>query len=137
MKPLLSIRRYAIAIAGALALLIAPAATSIAQAQAGERCFPETNQCISGPIRAYWERNGGLSIFGYPISPQRIESVEGQPFPVQWFERDRLEDHGREGVLAGRLGARLLELTYRPWEYFGKLAASDVASGCQFFPQTG
>ena len=137
MKPLLSLRRYALAIAGALALLIAPAASGIAQAQPAERCFVETNQCIAGPIRAYWERNGGLSIFGYPISPQRVETIDGQLFPVQWFERDRLEDHGREGVLAGRLGARQLELTSRPWEYFDKVASSDVAAGCQFFPQTG
>src|SRR5687767_3726702 len=31
------------------------------QPQQGERCFPETNQCISGVIRAYWEGNGGLA----------------------------------------------------------------------------
>ncbi len=136
MKALLSVRTYIIAIAGAL-LLIAPAGGDYAYAQSSERCFPETYQCISGPIRAYWERNGGLSIFGYPVSPQQVEVVEGQEFPVQWFERDRLEDHGREGVLAGRLGARLLELTYRPWEYFDKAAASDVAASCQFFAQTG
>jgi hypothetical protein len=136
MRPISSIRRYAIAIAGALALLIGLAA-GIAQAQPGERCFAETNQCISGPIRAYWERNGGLAIFGYPISPQRDEMVEQWSGPVQWFQRDRLEDHGAEGVLAGRLGARQLELTYRPWEYFKKLPASDTPAGCQFFPQTG
>ncbi len=117
--------------------LIGGFAPTGAQAQAGERCFPETGHCISGPIRAYWERNGGLPIFGYPISTQRVELVEGQPFPVQWFERDRLEDHGAQGVLAGRLGARVLELTYRPWEYFDKVSAADVPANCQFFAQTG
>jgi len=34
-----------------------------------ERCFPETGQCVAGPIRAYWERNGELFIFGYLIMP--------------------------------------------------------------------
>jgi hypothetical protein len=94
------------------------AANASAQAQPGERCFVQTNQCISGPIRIYWERNGGLIVFGYPISPRQSERVEGRTLPVQWFERDRLEDHGAQGVLAGRLGARLLELQGRPWETF-------------------
>ena len=40
-------------------------------------------------------------------------------------------------MLAGRLGARLLELSYRPWEYFDKVAGSDLPTGCQFFAQTG
>jgi hypothetical protein len=120
-----------------LALLGTGTASSMAQAQPDERCFPETNQCISGPIRAYWERNGGLPIFGYPISPQRVETVEGQSLPVQWFERDRLEDHGAQGVMAGRLGARYLELTYRPWEYFDKVDPATIPAGCQFFAPTG
>ncbi|MEI7772283.1 MAG: hypothetical protein WCI67_19995, partial [Chloroflexales bacterium] len=87
-------------------------------AQTDQRCFPETGFCIAGPIRAYWERNGGLPVFGYPIGPQQNETVEGTwSGPTQWFERDRLEDHSNEGldVLAGRLGARYLELTGRPW----------------------
>src|SRR3954453_898157 len=106
MKQLQALHVYTTALVVLLALLIALTAGSTAYAQSGERCFPETNQCIAGPIRAYWERNGGLSIFGYPISPQRVETIEGQPFPVQWFQRDRLEEHGPVGVLAGRLGAR-------------------------------
>ena len=120
-----------------LTLLAGTLAAGAAQAQTAQRCFAETNQCIAGPIRAYWERNGGLPIFGYPVSPQRVETVEGQTLPVQWFERDRLEDHGAAGVLAGRLGARYLELTNRPWEYFDKIGAADTAPGCSFFAQTG
>src|SRR6476660_9091492 len=122
MKPLQSLRSYQIALLALLTLLIASTAGGAAYSQSSERCFPETNQFIAGPIRAYWERNGGLPIFGYPISQQQIETIEGQQFPTQWFQRDRLKDHGREGVLAGRLGARLLELSYRPWEYFDKVA---------------
>jgi hypothetical protein len=48
-----------------------------ATAQARERCFPETGYCVTGAILAYWERHGGLPIFGYPISAQRTETVEG------------------------------------------------------------
>jgi hypothetical protein len=51
----------------ALALLagVAPVA-----AQSAERCFPETGICIGGRIRVYWEQNGGLPVFGFPISAQ-------------------------------------------------------------------
>src|SRR5689334_16186474 len=119
-----------------LAVLSLLGLPTLASAQADQRCFAETQQCIAGPIRSYWEHNGGLPIFGYPISPQRAEVVEGQQVPVQWFERDRLEDHGAAGVMAGRLGARQLTLTDRPWEYFDKVAA-DIPANCMFFTQTG
>ena len=46
-----------------------------ARAQESRRCFAETGQCISGPIRTYWERNGGLPTFGLPISAAREELV--------------------------------------------------------------
>ena len=83
-----------------------------AEAQARERCFPQTGHCISGAIRTYWERNGGLPVFGYPISPVTQQYIGDWQGPAQWFERDRLEDHSNQGlgVLAGRLGAQLLEL---------------------------
>ena len=90
-----------------LALLFSVAAPAAAQERT--RCFRETGFCVSGRILDYWERNGGLPIFGYPIGEQYIDTVEPGPNswtgPVQWFERDRLEDHSNQGlgVLAGRL----------------------------------
>ena len=120
-----------------LSVLLGGLAARPALAQTDQRCFPETGQCIAGPIRTYWERNGGLPIFGYPVTPQRVETVEGRQLSVQWFERDRLEDHGAQGVLAGRLGARFLELTERPWEYFAKLDLSQRPTGCLFAEPTG
>jgi hypothetical protein len=92
------------------------ASVAPAEAQQRTRCF-ETGYCVSGAILRYWEQNGGLPIFGYPISEQRVTTIEYTWIgPVQWFERDRLEDHSNEGqgVLAGRLGVRYLELTNRP-----------------------
>jgi hypothetical protein len=67
-----------------LLVLGVPAAPT-AQAQ-GERCFPETGFCISGPIRAYWEANGGLPVFGFPINVQAVETVESRTLQVQWFD---------------------------------------------------
>mgnify|MGYP001045174571 FL=1 len=108
-----------------------------AQAQSDERCFPETGYCISGAIREYWERNGGLAVFGYPIT-ERYEAYNGDwTGPMQYFERDRLEDHANEGlgVMAGRLGAQLLEMQGRPWETLPRDNAP--RSGCRYFELTG
>jgi len=106
------------------------------RAQTDERCFPETGYCISGVIRAYWETNGGLPVFGYPTTPQRIETVEGTwTGPVQWFERDRLEDHGDLGVLAGRLGSRILERKGTSWQEFPTV--EQAPDNCLYFEITG
>jgi len=115
-----------------LGLLLAAQPASAAPRQ---RCFPETGFCVSGPMLTYWERNGGLPVFGYPISALNTETVEQWTGPVQWFERDRLEDHGTQGVLAGRLGARVLELQGRRWQTLPQV--SSAQQGCRFFPQTG
>ncbi len=107
----------------------------IAQAQTSERCFPETGYCIAGNIRRYWEQNGGLPVFGYPIGSERIETIEEHwTGPVQWFERDRLEDHGSQGVMAGRLGDDILQLHGMAWRDFPKV--NGAGSGCRFFAQT-
>jgi hypothetical protein len=129
-----TVRAYLIVILGTLIGLITP---QLIGAQSAERCFPATGYCISGPIRAYWERHGGLPVFGYPIGPLRHESVEGSwTGPVQWFERDRLEDHANEGkgVLAGRLGARALELQGAGWQSLP--GDSAAIAGCRFFRET-
>lgn len=109
-----------------------------AQAQGDRRCFPQTRQCIEGPIREYWEQNGGLAVFGYPITPLQVETIEGTwTGPVQWFERDRLEDHSNEGlgVMAGRLGALRLEQINRPW--LPAQREPEPYGGCRVFPETG
>lgn len=128
-------RTLAGVILAALALFAGIPATAQAQDQ---RCFDATGYCISGSIRTYWERNGGLAVFGYPITAQRVETVEGRTIQVQWFERDRLEIQADGSITAGRLGARLLELQGRPWESFAKdPPASANQSECSYFTETG
>lgn len=127
--------RRALATLAVVVLLGGVGALQVA-AQGDQRCFPETNLCISGPIRTYWERNGGLPVFGYPITPLQSERVENWTGPVQWFERDRLEDHSSEGigVLAGRLGVERLAQVGRPWQ---PRASQPPAPGCAAFTETG
>lgn len=105
---------------------------------AAARCFPETGYCITGRIREFWEQTGGLPIFGYPITPQREEMIEGQPLQVQWFERNRLELHPENeppyDVLLGRLGLdALMQRGYNGRTF----PPGKAQAGCRFFPETG
>lgn len=119
-----------------LVLLTLAALPAGVGAQARTRCFAETGHCVSGPILDYWEHNGGLAVFGYPISDEYPnEIVEGSWVGrTQWFERDRLELHS-EGVLAGRMGVRALELQGRSWWDFAPFAGG-LPAGCAYFEQT-
>jgi sugar lactone lactonase YvrE len=109
-----------------------------AQAQQDQRCFPETGFCISGRIREFWEQNGGLAVFGFPLAPQQQETLEGQSFQVQWFERVRLELHPENArpydVLLGRIGVDRLVQQGRDWFTFPK---SEAQPECRFFAETG
>lgn len=100
-----------------------------------QECFPQTGQCMRGAIRDYWYANGGLPVFGYPITPQRAEVIEGQTFQTQWFERNRMELHPENAppfhVLLGRLGAEYVmkNQVVTPQE--------PPRDDCRYFPQTG
>lgn len=105
---------------------------------ANARCFAETGFCIDGRIREYWEQNGGLPVFGLPIGPQQVLTIEGKPVQAQWFERNRLELHPENqrpyDVLLGRLGADRLDQQQYNWQGVAPEAAQD---GCRFFAETG
>jgi hypothetical protein len=135
-----TVRRLQLLVALIVVALVVPAT---AGAQERTRCFSETGYCVSGKILAYWEQNGGLPIFGYPIGDLHEEAVEPGPNswsgPVQWFQRDRLEDHSNQGlgVLAGRLGALQYESLTVGLIVPRQDPVSGPAPGCRFFPETG
>jgi uncharacterized lipoprotein YbaY len=112
------------------------------QAQTSQRCFVETGQCINGRIRQYWEQSGGLPVFGFPITSQREERIDGQLLQVQWFERARLELHPDNprpyDVLIGRVGSDRLAQLGRDWRSFPIVdeATGGDAESCRFFRET-
>ncbi|MFN8516890.1 MAG: hypothetical protein U0232_20880 [Thermomicrobiales bacterium] len=80
---------------------------------AGARYFDETGHNVRGKFLAYWEANGGLTQFGFPVSEELQETLEnGQSYTVQYFERARFELHPENGapydVLLGQFGRRVL-----------------------------
>ena len=101
--------------------------------------FVETNHTLRGALREYWQHNGGLPVFGFPISEETIEiGGDGQPYTVQYFERNRFELHPENqppyNVLLGRLGDDTLRQQGRDWFAFPRGAP---AEGCVFFAETG
>jgi hypothetical protein len=105
-------------------------------ASSAPREFPETGYSIHGNFRLYWERFGGLPVFGYPIS----DEFESDGVTMQYFERARFELHpgswpARFDVQLGRLGSEMTTHR-RDEEPFRRItAASD--EHCTFYPQTG
>ena len=57
--------------------------------------FPQTGHTLSGTFLRYWQQNGGLPVFGYPLTEQFTEKspTDGKPYTVQYFERNRFELH--------------------------------------------
>jgi uncharacterized protein YkwD len=117
-------------------LLVWPSANVI-QAQQSCQRFPETGWQVCGRLLEYWQQNGALAVFGYPIGDQFTQLIEGRQIQVQLFERNRLELHSENDspydVLLGRLGADALQRADRDWHDFPKAAASAP----HYFPQTG
>jgi spore germination protein len=109
------------------------------------RYFPETGHSLSHGFKAFWERSGGLPIFGYPLTEEfsEINPDLGKPFTVQYFERQRFEYHPELAgtpyeVQLGRLGvedAKRRGLLGHP--AFQSIPASAVSGDCWFFPETG
>ncbi|MBC8161104.1 MAG: hypothetical protein H7Z42_07775, partial [Roseiflexaceae bacterium] len=96
-----------------LALLLSGAGPASAQAQA---CFGQTGHCIGGRFAEYWQQNGGLAVFGYPLSDELTEGGR----TVQYFERQRFELHRENAapydVLLGLLGEEVLRQRGVDWQ---------------------
>ena len=57
--------------------------------------FQETSHSISGEFLAAWQAQGGLKIVGLPKTAvfNELNPDDGQTYPVQYFERARMELH--------------------------------------------
>ena len=118
-----------------LMLAFLPVGRAGADTKAGEsRWFRETGHTLAYVFREFFDRHGGLSIFGLPLTEVFVE--DGRP--VQYFERARLEWHATLGIVqAGHLGRWAAEQqqqhpAFRPVE---RSAVSDPAAG--YFAETG
>ena len=96
--------------------------------------YPETGHYLGWSFRDFWAGNGGLPVFGFPLT----EEFEEGDFTVQFTERQRFEWHPDLAgtpyeVLLGRLGDELLLAQGRRWTDFP--TADPTAP--HFVPETG
>jgi endonuclease YncB( thermonuclease family) len=123
-----------------LLLLPLVANSQIAYTQASQITFPETGKTLAGSFLAYWQENGGLAQFGFPISNEISEQsqTDGQSYLVQYFERAVFEHHPENqppyDVLLQLLGVARYTATYPA----GAPAQSpNQDPGSVFVPETG
>jgi hypothetical protein len=116
-------------------LLVLPM-LSLRPSHAEPRCFPEAapaiQHCIDERFIDFWEQNGGLAVFGYPLSGAYEEDTEVGPVTMQFFERARLEFHPDNpppyNVQLSHLGKASVSAPHPPQQ---------PQAGCIFFSETG
>jgi len=102
--------------------------------------FDETGHNVCGAFLDFWNHNGGLAVFGLPLTGEMEEENfdTGETYTVQYFERQRFEWHPENvgtpyEILLGRMGVEILEIQGRDWMTFPKGNASQP----HYFPETG
>lgn len=111
--------------------LFLPAASASA-AGGSYRYFPETGRTVGGEFLTFFDRYGGVAIFGYPITNEFLEGGT----TVQYFQRARFEWHPENPppyqVQLGLLGS-LIHPPDPPVADWTDPRRSDQ----QYFPETG
>ena len=123
---------------GVRAAETATAAAAVAPSDA--RFFPETSHYISGRFREFWDNQGGLFVFGYPLTNVfSFPSTDGKTYQVQYFERAVFELHPENAapydVLLTQVGRELANA--RITEASFQAAARSFDAQQTFFPETG
>ena len=97
----------------------APFVATTANPSADCTFYAATGHNLCGGFQAYWNKYGGLAVYGYPISEEFQEKNldTGQTYTVQYFERGRFEWHPGEwperfDVELGRLGSQVFSIKY-------------------------
>lgn len=105
--------------------------------------FDTTHHTVLGAFRDFWNANGGLAVFGYPLTEEFTvtDSVTSRPIAIQVFERAIFEFHPEidgGAILLERLGAEV-------WDYYRDntlahpewfVTVPDAASDAPYLPAT-
>lgn len=130
------------AILALLLMTVGAVGAQFEPAEPQEDCeyFEATQHNLCEPFQGYWNENGELEVFGYPISEafQERNPDLNVELRAQYFERERMEHHPENAgteyeILLGRLGAQTLELREVNWFAFPK----DDPSAPHYFGETG
>jgi len=100
--------------------------------------FPPVGHTLKNAFLKFWQQNGGLPVFGYPLTEEfsEVSPTDGKTYTVQYFERNRFELHPefagtRNEVLMGLLGVEMTRgRTFPP----GAAFTGDATHA--YFPET-
>jgi len=113
----------------------------LAQVSAAQDFYGDTGHYLFGQFRDYWNSNGGIDRFGYPITKVfNAKSENGQTYPTQYLQRAVFEEHPENAgtkfeVLGQRLAALQSVDRMKNDPNFAKVAQPN--DGRAFFPDTG
>ncbi|MGN6811878.1 MAG: hypothetical protein ACTHMP_13485 [Thermomicrobiales bacterium] len=108
--------------------------------EVGSLNFPQTGHSVAPPFFPYWQDQGGLPVFGYPLTEEYTDAQTG--FVRQYLERARFEWHPgawpeRFDVELGLLGVELAQKEHLTGTTpFQPITAGDDAN-CTFYEPTG
>ncbi len=98
--------------------------------------YPQTGQFLSGPFRIFHEQTGGVSAYGFPITPPYIRNADGRI--VQVFERARFELVEEPGqppfIRLGDIGTDFVRI--KGYNFERTPPVSDTPDR-RYFPETG
>ena len=92
------------------------APTTAVSPRDGDVHFRETGHNVTPDFFTYWQANGGLNQFGYPLTEEFSQQLaDGKTYTVQYFERARFERHPENQppytILLGQFGRQILAET--------------------------
>lgn len=92
-------------------------AAQIGDDNANRRYFAETGHNLLNGFKQYWDANGGLAQFGYPLTEEFTERspADDKTYTVQYFERGRFEWHpDTSTVMPGKIGQEIFNTNNKP-----------------------
>lgn len=102
---------------------------------ADDHCYAATGECIDSHIVQYWERNGGLEVFGMPITSLLTLRDGSQG---QLFERHMIELHPENAAPYDIELALVGEyIFYARSGQTNPSPAVEANPSCRYFPETG
>lgn len=109
-----------------------------AQAANNVTYFAPTGHYMTGSFKTYWEQNGGLEQFGYPLTEafRELSPVDGKVYITQYYERAIFEYHPEFARTNYQVLLRLvgnLETTGRTFAPTTDLSSNSTR---YYFPQT-
>lgn len=106
------------------------------------RFFSETGHNVPAGFNRYWERNGGLRRFGYPLTEafEELSETDGGRYLTQYFERARFEYHPdyagtKDEVMLGLLGVETT-IPRRAEQPFKSVSPSKSTVTKRYFSET-